>query len=109
MSKLSDDRWAPSLSDRFVCSNLYSGQNGKNQWVLTWLTSDSSNDPEAKGKTTETFTGDLLPLITDLYSMTGEAYPSKSDYMGIFQFGTEAFSSSTNVTFWAPKFSVDLQ
>jgi hypothetical protein len=89
--------------------NLYSGQNGKNQWVLTWLTSDSPNDPAAKGKTTETFTGDLLPLITDLYSMTGEAYPSKSDYMGIFQFGTEAFSSSTNVTFWAPKFSVDLQ
>lgn len=89
--------------------NLYSGQNGKNQRVLTWLASDSRTDPQAKGKTTESFTGDLLPLITDLYSMTGEAYPSKSDYMGIFQFGTEAFSSGTNVTFWAPKFSVDLR
>ncbi|GIK05129.1 hypothetical protein Aspvir_009231 [Aspergillus viridinutans] len=89
--------------------NLYSGQNGKQQWVLTWLTSDSPNDPQAKGKTTETFTGDLLPLIADLYTMTGEAYPSKSDYMGIFQFGTEAFSSSTNVTFWVPQFSADMQ
>ncbi|GIC86421.1 glycoside hydrolase family 12 protein [Aspergillus udagawae] len=89
--------------------NLYSGQNGKNQWVLTWLTSDSPNDAHAKGKTTETFTGDLLPLITELYTMTGEAYPSKSDYMGIFQFGSEAFSSSTNVTFWVPEFSVDMQ
>ncbi|GIJ87115.1 hypothetical protein Asppvi_006018 [Aspergillus pseudoviridinutans] len=89
--------------------NLYSGQNSNKQSVLTWLTSDSPNDPQAKGKTTETFTGDLLPLIADLYTMTGEAYPSKSDYMGIFQFGTEAFSSSTNVTFWVPQFSVDMQ
>jgi hypothetical protein len=93
----------------FCSSNLYSGQNGRKQWVLTWLASESANVTPGDGKTTEAFTGDLLPLITDLYTRTGDAYPARTDYLGIFQFGTEAFTSSTNVTFWAPKFSIDLQ
>jgi len=58
---------------------------------------------------TEEFTGDVYPLIADLYTMKGDMYPSSSDYMGILQFGTEAFSSNSNVTFAVPKFSIDIR
>lgn len=83
-----------------VCSDLYTATNDKNQNVLTWVIS---------GHLTEEFTGDIYPLITDLYTMKGDIYPSSSDYMGIFQLGTEAFSSSSNVTFAVPKFSIDIR
>lgn len=66
---------------------------------MTWVAS----------ATAETFTGDIYPLISDLYSLTGPLYPSSSDYMGVFQFGTETYSSSTNVTFWCPELYVDIQ
>lgn len=58
---------------------------------------------------TETFVGDIYPLITDLYSMGGDGYPSSNDYMGIFQLGSEAYSSDTNVTFSASTLSIDIQ
>lgn len=83
-----------------VCSELFTGKNSNNQNVLTWV---------ASGEMTEEFTGDIYPLITDLYTLTGDIYPSSSDYMGIFQFGTEAFSSNSNVTFAVPKLSIDIQ
>lgn len=66
---------------------------------MTWVASE----------TTDTFTGDIYPLIADLYSLAGPLYPSSSDYMGVFQFGTEAYSSSTNVTFWCPELYIDIQ
>lgn len=84
----------------FVCSDLYAAKNEKNQNVLTWVVS---------GHLTEEFTGDIYPLITDLYTMNGDIYPSSSDYMGVLQFGTEAFSSNSNVTFAVPKFWIDIQ
>ncbi|GLI80205.1 hypothetical protein PoHVEF18_008556 [Penicillium ochrochloron] len=78
---------------------LYTGTNSAKQNVLSWVAAE----------TTEAFTGDIYPLITDLYTLTGDIYPSNSDYMGIFQFGTEAFSSDKNVTFSVPKLSIDIQ
>ncbi|KAJ6135228.1 hypothetical protein N7512_000388 [Penicillium capsulatum] len=72
---------------------------GGDQHVLTWVATEA----------TEKFHGDLYPLITDLYTLKGETYPAKDDYMGIFQFGTEAFSSKQNVTFWCPTFSLDIK
>lgn len=80
-------------------SKLYTGVHNNEQNVLTWVASN----------TTEKFNGDLYPLITDLYTLKGSVYPSKEDYMGIFQFGTEAFSSKNNVTFWVPTLSIDIQ
>ncbi|KAJ5784372.1 uncharacterized protein N7503_009584 [Penicillium pulvis] len=78
---------------------LYTGTNSNNQTVLTWIASEK----------TEQFQGDIYPLITDLYTLSGTTYPSKTDYMGIFQFGTEAFSADTNVTFGVSELSVDIK
>ncbi|KAJ5923501.1 hypothetical protein N7454_008746 [Penicillium verhagenii] len=78
---------------------LYSGTNSNKQNVLTWIASE----------TTEEFEGDIYPLITDLYSLSGSTYPSKADYMGIFQFGTEAFSAASNVTFGVTELSIDIK
>lgn len=78
---------------------MYSGTNSQSQNVLTWIAKN----------TTEEFNGDIYPLISDLYSLSGSVYPAKSDYMGIFQFGTEAFSSDKNVTFGVTDLSVDIK
>ncbi|KAJ5125955.1 hypothetical protein N7526_008132 [Penicillium atrosanguineum] len=77
---------------------LWAGNNSANQHVFTWIAAD----------TTERFVGDINQLITDLYSLSGYLYPSSSDYLGVFSFGTEAFYSDSNVTFWVPKFSIDI-
>ncbi|KAJ5899617.1 hypothetical protein N7495_004361 [Penicillium taxi] len=80
--------------------NLYGGQNtATNQWVYTWKTAE----------TTGTFSDDIYPLIEYLYTETGDDYPTKSDYMGVFQFGTEAFYSASNVTFNVPSMSIDIK
>ncbi|KAJ5168862.1 uncharacterized protein N7482_004456 [Penicillium canariense] len=86
-----------------VLFKLYTGTKtvtgNPTQNVLSWVASEPQ----------ETFTGDIYPLITDLYTLTGDVYPSASDYMGIFQFGSEAFSVNNNVTFSVPKLSIDIQ
>jgi hypothetical protein len=83
----------------YPSSNLFSGQNGLQQNVLTWLASD----------TTENFTGDIAPLITQLSAMNLADFPAESDFLGYFSFGSEAFSSNSNVTFSVPVLSVDIQ
>lgn len=54
--------------------DLWSGTNSVDQKVLTWVASE----------VTDTFNGDIYPLITDLYELSGDDYPSSKDYMGIF-------------------------
>ncbi|KAE8354326.1 concanavalin A-like lectin/glucanase domain-containing protein [Aspergillus coremiiformis] len=79
--------------------NLYTGRNGLGQQVLTWFASN----------TTERFTGDLYPLISDLFLPYGDVRLSRTDYLGVLSFGTEVFSSSANVTFWMPTLSIDIR
>lgn len=57
----------------------------------------------------KSFTGDLWPLISELTSKTGSQYPSETDYMGSFGFGSEAYYADNWVTFYVPKLQVDLQ
>jgi hypothetical protein len=57
----------------------------------------------------EKFTGDIYPLITDLYNMDGDIYPSKNDYLGSLSFGTEVYSVDKNVTFWVPKYEIAIK
>jgi hypothetical protein len=57
----------------------------------------------------ETFTGDLYPLITDLYNMEGDIYPAKDDYLGSLSFGSEVYSVDKNVTFWVPKYEIAIK
>lgn len=54
----------------------------------------------------EKFTGDIYPLITDLYNMDGDIYPAKNDYLGSLSFGSEVYSVDKNVTFWVPKYEI---
>lgn len=82
-----------------VCSELFSGKNGIDQTVLTWNATQVA----------ETFNGDISPLITDLYNLGAEGYPEKSDYLGVFQLGSEAFYSNDWVTFSVSSLSVDIQ
>lgn len=97
----------PLFIDRYssadVYSDLYYGNHTASQGVLqhvyTWVASE----------TTESFTGDISPLITALTSKTGTRYPSTSDYMGVFGFGSEAYSADQNVTFYVPKLQVDIE
>ncbi|CAI7564273.1 unnamed protein product [Penicillium palitans] len=78
---------------------LYEGKNDNGQYVLSWL-------PET---ITETFSGDIYPLITDLYNLEGSSYPAKDDYLGSLSFGTEAYSVDKNVTFWAEQYKIDIK
>jgi hypothetical protein len=80
-------------------SNLYSGQNDLQQTVLTWLASE----------TTETFSGDIAPLITQLSSLNNVHVPTDSDFLGYMSLGSEAFSANTNITFYVPTLSIDIQ
>lgn len=80
-------------------SNLYSGQNGLGQNVLTWLAS----------ATTERFNGDVAPLLSQLLTSNLADAPGSSDYLGYWGLGSEAFSANSNVTFSVPLLSVDIQ
>lgn len=82
-----------------IYSDLYYGTNSESQNVFSWVTQD----------TTERFTGDLSQLITELTSKSGSEYPSTSDYLGSFAFGSEAYYATQNVTFYVPELSVDIQ
>jgi hypothetical protein len=79
-------------------SDLYYGQNSLQQNVLTWLAS----------ATTETFTGDITPLITQLTAMNKATFPTMSDFLGYMSLGSEAFSANNNVTFYVPTLSIDI-
>lgn len=80
-------------------STLYEGKNDNGQYVLSWV-------PET---IVEKFTGDIYPLITDLYNLEGSSYPAKDDYLGSLSFGTEAYSVDKNVTFWAEQYKIDIK
>lgn len=78
--------------------DLYYGENGNKQHVLTWVATD----------TVETFNGDLLPLITKLFAMDNTDYPVSTDYLGYFAFGSEAYYSDAYVTFDVPHLSINV-
>ncbi|KAJ5252356.1 hypothetical protein N7489_002766 [Penicillium chrysogenum] len=78
---------------------LYTGKNEQGQYVLSWV-------PDT---ITERFTGDIYPLITDLYNFGGSDYPAKEDYLGSLSFGTEVYSVDKNVTFWAEQYKIDIK
>ncbi|KAL1978348.1 hypothetical protein VTN31DRAFT_1207 [Thermomyces dupontii] len=79
--------------------NLYTGRNGVGQQVLTWV-------PASR---TERFSGDILPLLSQPTGAAAIDFPADTDYLGYIAFGTEAFSSKTNVTFSVPNFALDVQ
>jgi hypothetical protein len=55
---------------------------------------------------TNRFVGDIEPLLTELTAQNG---PTSNDYLGYIGFGTEAYSSPTNVTFSVTELSIEVQ
>lgn len=82
-----------------ISSNLYTGQNGFAQNVLTWVSD----------KTTEVFTGDIAPLVARLSTITNVVFPVDTLQLGHLGVGSEAFSSNVNVTFSVPVLSIDIE
>ncbi|KAK0130066.1 hypothetical protein ONS96_000603 [Cadophora gregata f. sp. sojae] len=78
--------------------NLYTGQNSLLQNVLTWVAAT----------TTETFFGDIAPLLTKLDTIPKANFTSAGLYIGHLGMGTEAFSATNNVTFSMPLLSIDI-
>lgn len=78
--------------------NLYYGTNSLKQNVLTWSASE----------TTDNFNGNLLPLITKLFTLGNANFPSATDYLGYFAFGSEAYYSNDFVTFAVPHLAIDV-
>lgn len=84
--------------DTDVNSELYQGENGVGQKVLTWYSPTVSNR----------FHGDLFQLVDRLIEMGEKDFPSDSDYIGYLSVGTETYSSDDFVTFHVPELAVDV-
>lgn len=86
-----------------VTFNLYYGENGLGQTVLTWTvpTNTIANN----------FNGNLSPLVAyDFSKLTLPAnipYPQSEAYLGYIGLGSEALSATQNVTLSVPK--LDMQ
>jgi xyloglucan-specific endo-beta-1,4-glucanase len=72
------------------------GANTNGQFVYSWLASGDLSS----------FSGDISPLLHYLWR---HSYISKSTYLGIVQFGSEAFHATSNVTFMATDFSIGIK
>ncbi|EQL01618.1 hypothetical protein G6O67_002817 [Ophiocordyceps sinensis] len=79
--------------------NLYYGQNGRQQHVLTWKAAQTAHD----------FHGDISPLVQEILQSDKPDYPKKGDYLGYFSFGSEAYHSNKPVRFSVPSLSIDIR
>ena len=85
-------------------SNLFAGQNDNLQSVFSWVATEPI----------EEFDSDISPLfnlILDL-KVTKDVdvdIPAFTDFLGYVGFGTQAFNSIGNVTFWVPRLSIDVR
>ncbi|PHH78488.1 hypothetical protein CDD80_6756 [Ophiocordyceps camponoti-rufipedis] len=79
--------------------NLFYGQNDRKQHVLTWKSTSNADE----------FHGDLAPLINEVLDTNRPGFPSSSDYLGYFSFGSEAYFSNKPVTFSVPSLSIDIR
>jgi len=76
--------------------DLYSGTNGINQQVHTWVAD----------KNATRFNGNIAPLITRLSANGG---PKATDHLGYVAFGSEALYSPQNMTFYVPKLQLEVE
>lgn len=79
--------------------NLYYGQNGVGQFVLTWVAAQA----------VENFIGDIAPLVTAIPSIGRSDLPSTSTYLGYMGLGSEALWTPQTVTFDVSYLSMDVK
>jgi hypothetical protein len=86
-----------------VTFNLFYGENGLGQTVLTWMVPANT--------IANNFNGNLAPLVNyDFSKLTLPAnipYPKSDAYLGYIGLGSEALSATQNVTLSVPK--LDMQ
>jgi len=88
----------------YVNSNLFVGQNANSQNVFSWVASQPVGE----------FHSDISPLFSNIVNLGGKKnlkveIPTFTDFLGYVGFGTQAYNSIGNVTFWVPKLSIDVQ
>ena len=81
-------------------SNLFFGQNSRRQNVITW---------KAVNTAVNDFHGDINHLMDEILQTNAQGFPSPSDYLGYFSFGSEAYNSDKPVTFSVPTLSIDIR
>lgn len=79
--------------------NMYFGQNGLGQYVLTWVAAQA----------VEKFIGDISPLLTTIPSLGQTEYPAASDYLGYMGLGSEALWTPQQVTFDVSHLTMDVR
>lgn len=79
--------------------SLYSDKNEKGQQVLTWLATDI----------TDSFHGDIWPLVDYLLTTDNSTFPTKDYYLGYLSWGSEAYYSATNVTLNVRQLSIEVE
>ncbi|KAK2596113.1 hypothetical protein QQS21_006460 [Conoideocrella luteorostrata] len=97
-----DDRGESAVKLNGTEFRLFTGRNTntkREQLVFTWLATQNTNK----------FNGSLLPLMNAIFAKGNATWPQKTDYLGHFAFGQEAYQSSENVTFSVPQLVVDIE
>ncbi|CAG8401097.1 unnamed protein product [Penicillium salamii] len=82
---------------------LFQDKNNEGTMVLSWVARPFLTDALEK------FTGDIYPLISDLYTTDNDDYPSSDDYLGSLSFGSEAYDVKEHVTFSVPKYEISIK
>ena len=88
----------------YLNSNLFAGQNDNLQNVFSWVATEP----------VEEFDSDISPLFNFILDpkVTKDVdidIPAFTDFLGYVGFGTQAFNSIGNVTFWVPRLSIDVR
>lgn len=79
--------------------NLYFGQNGQGQYVLTW----------SAATTVENFVGDIAPLVKGVTTLGLPNSPGADNYLGYMGLGSEALWTPQEVTFDVSYLSMDVK
>ncbi|KAI9783336.1 MAG: hypothetical protein M1839_003870 [Geoglossum umbratile] len=83
---------------------LFAGKNANGQNVFSWVASEPITE----------FRSDISPLFNNILDLKGVKglkadTPTFTDYLGYVGFGTQAYNSVGNVTFWVPRLSMDIR
>lgn len=85
-------------------SHLFAGKNANDQDVFSWVAAETITE----------FHSDISPLFNNILDPEGVKglkvdIPRVTDFLGYVGFGTQAYNSKGNVTFWVPRLSMDIR
>jgi hypothetical protein len=88
----------------YANSDLFTGKNANDQNVFSWVATEPITE----------FDSDISPLFNNILDLEGVKglnvdIPTFTTFLGYVGFGTQAFNSIGNVTFWVPRLSMDVR